>query len=144
MHEAHCPHCMMVIAQDADARFPPRPMRCPYCRLAIAPGRGQLDDQAGDRTAGSASGVLAHAARREEGDPVTDDAIADALRFAARQADTPVQRLRMIDYERVSVRHASLPRLASILDHCGTWKGARRMVDDESRATPKAGGAERR
>jgi len=134
---------MMVIAYEADASFPPQPMRCPYCRLTIAAGRAQLDDQQHDRTAGSASGVLAHAARREGAAPVTTNAIAEALLFAAREAETPVQRLRMIDYERVSGRHSSLPRLASILEECGTWKRARRMVH-EGRATPKAGGTSRR
>lgn len=143
MPEAHCPHCMMVIAPDAaDGGFPPAPMRCPYCRLAIAPGRGQFDLH-GDRTAGSASGVLAHAARREVSAPVTDEEITQALQVAARAANTPVQRLRMIDYERVSGRDSSLPRLSSILERCGTWKAARRMVD-EGRASPKASGGDRR
>jgi hypothetical protein len=128
---------MMVIARDAERRFPPQPMRCPYCRLTVAAGRGQFDLDHVDRTAGSASGVLAHAARRQACESIGPDEVADALEFVARETGTPVQRLRMIDYERLSGQHDSLPQLASILEECGTWKGARRMVD-EGRASPKA------
>lgn len=141
---AYCPHCLQPVADDVDARFPPTPMRCPHCHLTIAPGRARADVDGTPGASGSAAGLLASAARREAAAPVCADAIDDALRLAARLVGTPVQRLRMIDYQRVSAANPALPALASILEQRGSWKGARRLVaveDDAGEAGAGEAGA---
>jgi hypothetical protein len=128
MPSAHCPHCLLAIADDVAPGFPPLLMRCPHCRLTVAPGRARLDVDQKPGSSGSAAGLLANAARRAEGQAVSAEAIDDALRLAAEQMGTPVRRLRMIDYQRVATARPELPGLASILDARGSWKEARRAV----------------
>lgn len=137
MTPAFCPHCLLAVADDVDGSFPPIPMRCPHCRLTIAVGRSRDDVDGTAGASGSAAGLLASAARRAgpgDGEPVSDAAIDEALQFAADEVGTPVQRLRMIDYQRVSTDHPSMPGLAAILDERGSWKRARRLVAVEHTA----------
>lgn len=128
MPSAHCPHCLLAIADDAAPGFPAVLMRCPHCRLTVAPGRARLDVDETLGSSGSAAGLLANAARRADGEAVSAEAIDDALRLAAAEVGTPVRRLRMIDYQRVATARPELPGLASILDARGSWKDARRAV----------------
>jgi hypothetical protein len=128
MPSAHCPHCLLAIADDAGPGFPSVLMRCPHCRLTVAPGRARLDVDQTPGSSGSAAGLLANAARREEGAVVSGQAVDEALRTAAAAIGTPVRRLRMIDYQRVAASRPDLPALASILDARGSWKDARRAV----------------
>lgn len=122
----HCPHCLLAIADDVAGGYPERPMRCPHCRLTVAPGRARHDVPEGQVSSGSAAGVMASAARRADAPPVTDEAVDRALEQAAREVGTSVQRLRMIDYQRVA--GPEMPDLSSILERYGNWKAARRAV----------------
>ncbi|UTI65392.1 hypothetical protein NBH00_04065 [Paraconexibacter antarcticus] len=128
MPSAHCPHCLLVIADEGGDRFPPVLMRCPHCRLTVAPGRARFD--VGDHTgsSGSAAGLLVNAARRTDGEVTSPEAIEVAVRHAAETLEVPVGRLRMIDYQRVANGDDTMPGLASILDTHGSWKRARRAV----------------
>jgi hypothetical protein len=103
-------------------------MRCPHCRLTVAPGRARLDVEQTPGSSGSAAGLLANAARRQEGVVVTGEVVDEALRIAAAENGTPVRRLRMIDYQQVAASRSDMPALASILDARGSWKDARRAV----------------
>lgn len=128
MPVAFCPHCLLVLASDVPEPFPPQPTRCPHCRLAVAPGRARFDVEHAAGSSGSAAGVLASAARREHGDAVTAEEVADALRRAAQDVGVSVARLRMLDYQRVSAGDDSLPGLGSVIDCCGSWKRARLLA----------------
>ena len=105
-------------------------MRCQHCRLVIAAGRGRIEDGEGAHPNGSAAGVLVNAARRQ-GDEGADEAtIATALSEAARSVGTPVKRLRLLDYQRVSARLRG-PSVSAILATHGTWKRARSAASTE-------------
>ena len=62
--DAHCPHCLLVVAESVEGDWPPGPTRCPHGRLMIGPGRAR---EAGDGTPGArgaAAGVFAREAQR--------------------------------------------------------------------------------
>ncbi len=126
MPPAFCPHCLLSVANDVEVGFPPRPMRCPHCRLTIAARRARHEVPEGQVASGSAAGVMASAARRADGEQVPDDVVDRALERAARTVGTRVQRLRMIDYQRVC--EGDMPELATILERYGSWKAARTAV----------------
>ena len=85
-----------------------------------APG----DDHDGDsRSRGSAAGVLANAARREHGEPGDRDMVLAGLRTVADARSSPVERLRMLDYQQAAEHDATA--LATVLATFETWKGAR-------------------
>lgn len=129
MSTAHCPHCLLIIADEGGDRFPPVLMRCPHCRLTVAPGRARFDVADHSGSSGSAAGLLVNAARRTtDGEVATPEAIETAVRNAAETLGVPVGRLRMIDYQRVANGDSTMPGLASILDVHGSWKRARRAV----------------
>lgn len=83
---------------------------------------------------GAAAGVLKNAARRADEHATTPQAVADALRFAADKLGTSILRLRMLDYEYLTRAHPQLPSVGTILATHGSWKGARRDIDDVQRA----------
>jgi hypothetical protein len=125
---AHCPHCLLRIADGSVWPYPRGPQRCPHCRLIIGPGRARLEpeDDGDARSRGSAAGVLANAARREHGEPGDPLAVLAGLRAVAASRSSPVERLRMLDYQHATERDPALPTLATVLATFGTWKGARR------------------
>ena len=126
-----CPHCRTAI-EDASAPWPPQPSRCPDCALVIGAGRAVeidgVDDRA--RSHSSAAGTLAARARREarNGDvePGDPQAIADSLCAVAERLETPVARLRMLDYEHAP--DEGLVPLQAIIARHGSWKTARAEV----------------
>ena len=120
--------------------YPRGPERCPHCRLIVGPGRARLEtgDDGDARSRGSAAGVLANAARREEGEPGDPQAVRAGLRAVAAQRSGPVDRLRMLDYQQAAERDPGLPTLATVLATFGTWKGARREASDAAGAAPGA------
>lgn len=124
MTAALCPHCSLQVSDDADASFPRVPLQCPHCRLAIGPGRAHLQDGDTEVTHGSAAGVLANAARRQGDDVADEKDIQTAMTAAAESVGTPLKRLRLLDYERVS-REGGAPSVSAILATHGTWKRAR-------------------
>jgi hypothetical protein len=124
---AHCPHCLLRIADGSEWPYPRGPERCPHCRLMIGPGRARLEagDDGDSRSRGSAAGVLANAARREHGEPGDPATVLAGLRAVAGLRASPVERLRMLDYQQAAEVDPSLPSLATVLATFGTWKGAR-------------------
>ena len=73
--EAYCPHCFLLVEQDVQGHWPVDAMRCPHCRLLIGPGRGRPTAEANPGARGSAAGVFAHQAKREDGDDVSHDEV---------------------------------------------------------------------
>jgi hypothetical protein len=124
------------MSEDAAPGYPFEPMRCPSCRLAVAPGRAKLGGDANSQAVGSgaAAGVLKNAARRADEAATTPQEVADALVFAASKLGTSVLRLRMLDYEYLTRAHGDLPSVGTVLATHGSWKRARREVDDVQRA----------
>jgi hypothetical protein len=124
------------MSEDAAPGYPFQPMRCPSCRLAVAPGRAKLGGDTPPQAMGSgaAAGVLKNAARRADDSATTPQEVADALMFAASKLATSVLRLRMLDYEYLTRAHTKLPTVGTVLATHGSWKRARREVDDAQRA----------
>lgn len=128
MPAAHCPHCLLLLTR-ADGAYPPAPMRCPHCRLVIGVGRARADGEDGEhgaRAHGSAAGVVANAARREDGEVLDRGRVTIALRNVAGNVGCPLDRLRMLDYQEVAQQDPELPPLAGVIATFGTWKKARR------------------
>lgn len=122
------------MSDDAVAGYPSRPMRCPSCRLAVAAGRARIGPEPSRSVgSGAAAGVLKNAARRAGDAAITPGEVAAALRFAAGEVGTTVLRLRMLDYEYLQRGHADLPSVGTVLATHGSWKRARREVDDAQR-----------
>lgn len=130
MATAHCPHCLLAIGDDAGRPFPPDRMRCPHCRLGIAAGRARTDVDPASVSSGSAAGVLANAARREDAEAADPATVSAALRRVADEVGVSVARLRMLDYERFSAADSALPALGTVLATCGSWKTARQAAAD--------------
>lgn len=124
---AHCPHCLLRIADGSIWPYPLAAERCPHCRLIVGPGRARLEAGAdGDaRSRGSAAGVLANAARRDHGEPGDPHVVLAGLRAVSELRSTPVERLRMLDYQQVAELDPAVPTLATVLATFGTWKAAR-------------------
>ncbi|MCW2959035.1 MAG: hypothetical protein JWP18_1838 [Solirubrobacterales bacterium] len=136
MSVACCPHCLLPMSDDAGPGYPTEYMRCPNCRLAVAPGRAKLGGDTSSQAVGSgaAAGVLKNAARRADEAATTPQEVSDALLFAAGKLGTSVLRLRMLDYEYLTRAHTDLPSVGTVLATHGSWKRARREVDDAQRA----------
>lgn len=122
---AYCPHCLLTVAEEARHPFPDQPLQCPHCHLLIGVERARHEPGGGPGMRGSAAGVYASAARHEAAEPVSEEIIAKAIEAAAGQVGCRVDRLLMLDYQRVA-EHASLPALHEVLATFGSWKGARR------------------
>ena len=131
----HCPHCMLSMGEAVSWPFPRAAMRCPNCRLIVGAGRARADGsgQADARSRGSAAGVLANAARRNEEVTSTPDEILVALRAVAGEIGCVVERLRMLDYQEHHDADTDLPDLSSVLATFGTWKVARATAAKDGR-----------
>lgn len=112
-----CPHCGAELPGH-DAR---RGGRCPSCRLVVGVDRAR--DEADDEI--RTGGFMANAARREGADPVAKDTALAALSAVAETLDTPVDRLRMTDYDKAHRDGAAGPSVAEVLATFDTWKAAR-------------------
>jgi hypothetical protein len=124
----HCPHCLLPIGDGSAWPFPPQALRCPHCRLLIGPGRAREEaaEEGDARSRGSAAGVLANAARREQSEAARDPAkVLQALVAVAGATGSAVERLRMLDYQEEAERGAEVPTLSTVLATFGTWKAAR-------------------
>jgi hypothetical protein len=104
--------------------------------LIVGPGRARLEagDDGDARSRGSAAGVLANAARREHGEPGDREEVLAGLLAVAERGMTPVDRLRMLDYQQVAELDDKLPTLATVLATFGTWKGARHEASLQPRS----------
>jgi hypothetical protein len=102
------------------------PVRCSTCRLLVGAGRSVPSDEPTAAGAGAAVGWIAAKARREKNvDAASPATVRAAIRAVARSRDDPVDRLRMVDYEREAADRPSLPALADVFSAFGTWKSAR-------------------
>ncbi len=125
--EAYCPHCFLLVEQGVPEDWPRDPVRCPHCRLLIGPGRGRPTADANPGARGSAAGVFAHQAKRDDGDDdVSQDAIRDAIRRVATDLGSRPERLLMVDYQQQATADDSLPTLSDVFSAFGSWKRARR------------------
>ncbi len=134
MPTASCPHCGLPLDPDAGEGYPPLPIRCPNCRLAVAAGRARLNGETGPGSGSAAAGIIRGAARRAEDTATTPERVTAALSFASDQLGTSVLRLRMLDYEYLTRSHPDLPTVGTILATHSSWKQARRDVDGQQRA----------
>jgi hypothetical protein len=126
--EAYCPHCFLLVESDVKGPYPPRPSRCPHCKLMIGPGRARSTPDAQPGARGTAAGVFAQQARgaSEDSEPVEPDKIRDAIRSVAEMTGSRPERLLMVDYQQRAAKDDSLPGLQAVFAAFGSWKRARR------------------
>ena len=111
--EAYCPHCFLLVETDARGPWPPRPSRCPHCKLMIGPGRARATADAAPGARGTAAGVFAQQAR-------------EAIRTVAERTGSRPERLLMVDYQQRAAKDTNLPNLREVFAAFGSWKRARR------------------
>ena len=126
--EAYCPHCFLLVEQNVPESWPPTASRCPHCRLLIGPGRARPTAEANPGARGSAAGVFAHQAKREDGDDVSQDEIRKAIRRVAEELGSRPERLLMVDYQQRASDDSELPSLSDVFAAYGSWKRARRAA----------------
>lgn len=124
--EAYCPHCFLLIDSNAAEDWPPEPTRCPHCRLLIGEGRAKETPDANPGARGTAAGVFAHRAKRDDRDPASADEVCAAIRTVARALGSRPERLLMVDYQQHASADPSLPELSDVFAAFGSWKRARR------------------
>src|SRR3954468_5564603 len=126
--EAYCPHCFLLVEAEVRGEWPPRPTRCPHCKLMIGPGRARSTPDAQPGARGTAAGVFAQQARdaREEGIEVSPDRVRKAIRGVAEKTGSRPERLLMVDYQQRAAKDKSLPSLSEVFAAFGSWKRARR------------------
>jgi hypothetical protein len=125
-NEAYCPHCFLLVEQNVPDEWPHEALRCPHCRLLIGPGRGRPTAAANPGARGSAAGVFAHQAKREDSDDVSQDAVREAIRRVANDLGSRPERLLMVDYQQRATADDTLPTLSDVFSAFGSWKRARR------------------
>jgi hypothetical protein len=125
-HDAYCPHCFLLVEREVSGEWPPKPARCPHCRLLIGPGRGRETAEANPGARGSAAGVFAHQAKREDGDNASQEEVRAAIRLVAERLGSRPERLLMVDYQQHASGDDSLPTLSDVFSAFGSWKRARR------------------
>src|SRR3954447_26135216 len=124
--QAFCPHCFLLVEQEVPKNWTAHATRCPHCRLLIGPGRSRPTAEASPGARGSAAGVFAHQAKREDGDGVSQDEVRDAIRRIAEELGSRPERLLMVDYQQHASGDESLPTLSDVFSAFGSWKRARR------------------
>jgi hypothetical protein len=124
--EAYCPHCFLLVEKDVPEGWPKDAVRCPHCRLLIGPGRARPTADANPGARGSAAGVFAHQAKREDGDSASQDEVRKAIRRVAEELGSRPERLLMVDYQQRASGDDSLPTLSDVFSAFGSWKRARR------------------
>ena len=127
--DAYCPHCHLLIEQEAGETWPPAPVRCPHCRLLVGEGRARPTPAAEPGARGSAAGVFAHEAKRDGADgEYSDEAVCEAIRNVAEQLGSRPERLLMVDYQQRASGDPDLPALSDVFAAFGSWKRARRAA----------------
>src|SRR3954464_1400597 len=114
--DAHCPHCLLPVAEAVDGPWPPAPTRCPHCRLMIGIGRARDAGDGAPGARGAAAGVLARDAQRadDDGEHATPDEVRAGIRVVASELGSPPERLLMVDYQQRVAADADLPDLADV------------------------------
>ena len=127
--DAYCPHCHLLIEQDAGERWPPEPVRCPHCRLLVGEGRARPTPAAEPGARGSAAGVFAHEAKRDgPAGEFSEAEVCKAIRVVADQLGVRPERLLMVDYQQRASSDPELPSLSDVFAAYGSWKRARRAA----------------
>jgi hypothetical protein len=126
--DAHCPHCLLPVAEAVEGPWPSDPTRCPHCRLMIGIGRARDAGDGAPGARGAAAGVLARDAQRADdgGEHASPDEVRAGIRTVARELGSPPERLLMVDYQQRAAADTELPGLADVFAAFGTWKRARR------------------
>jgi hypothetical protein len=124
--DAYCPHCFLLVEQNVREGWPQNATRCPHCRLLIGPGRARPTSAANPGARGSAAGVFAHQAKREDGANVSHDEVRHAIRRVADELGSRPERLLMVDYQQRASADQSLPSLSDVFSAFGSWERARR------------------
>ncbi len=124
--EAYCPHCFLLIESDVPEDWPPEPARCPHCRLLVGEGRAKPTADANPGARGTAAGVFAHRAKRDDNDAASPEEVCEAIRVVAHELGARPERLLMVDYQQHASSDPSLPELSDIFAAFGSWKRARR------------------
>ncbi len=124
--DAYCPHCFLLVEGDVGGDWPPAPSRCPHCRLMIGVGRARPSPAANPGARGTAAGVFAHQAKRQDESDVSPDEVRAAIRTVAEQLGSRPERLLMVDYQQKASLDKSLPELSDVFAAFGSWKRARR------------------
>jgi hypothetical protein len=125
--EAYCPHCFLLIESDVSPDWPPEPTRCPHCRLLVGEGRAKDSPDANPGARGTAAGVFAHRAKRDdEGDQASPEEVCAAIRRVANELGARPERLLMVDYQQHASSDPDLPELSHVFAAFGSWKRARR------------------
>lgn len=124
--EAYCPHCFLLIESEAAEEWPPQPVRCPHCRLLIGEGRAKQTPDANPGARGTAAGVFAHRAKRDDSETASPDDVCQAIRTVAEALGSRPERLLMVDYQQHASSDPSLPELSDVFAAFGSWKRARR------------------
>src|SRR5215212_6097425 len=121
--EAYCPHCFLLIESDVGPDWPQEP---PHCRLLIGEGRGKPTADANPGARGTAAGVFAHRAKRDDVDKASPEDVCAAIRTVASELGSRPERLLMVDYQQHASSDPELPELADVFAAFGSWKRARR------------------
>ena len=124
--EAYCPHCFLLIESDVPDDWPQEPTRCPHCRLLIGEGRAKATPDANPGARGTAAGVFAHRAKRDDTETASAEEVCEAIRTVARELGARPERLLMVDYQQHASADPSLPELSDVFAAYGSWKRARR------------------
>lgn len=124
--EAFCPHCFLLIESDVGPDWPPEPTRCPHCRLLVGEGRSKRTADANPGARGTAAGVFAHRAKRDDTETASPEEVRQAIRTVANELGARPERLLMVDYQQQASADPSLPELADVFAAYGSWKRARR------------------
>jgi hypothetical protein len=126
--DAHCPHCLLVVAEAVEGDWPPAPERCPHCRLMIGVGRAREAGDGAPGARGAAAGVFAREAQRGDDNEEhrSPDEVREGIRVVARELGSPPERLLMVDYQQRAASDEELPDLTDVFAAFGTWKRARR------------------
>src|SRR3954465_11203043 len=112
--EAYCPHCFLLVEENVPENWPPAAIRCPPCRLLIGPGRARPTSEASPGARGSAAGVFAHQAKRDDGDDVSQDTIRHAISRLAEELGSRPERLLMVDYQQRASADNSLLAVSDV------------------------------
>ena len=110
--EAFCPHCFLLIESDVGPDWPPA-QACPHCRLLIGEGRGKPTADASPGARGTAAGVFAHRAKRDDSETASPEKVCEAIRTVAAELGSRPERLLMVDYQQHASTDPALPELAT-------------------------------
>jgi hypothetical protein len=99
----------------------------------IGGGRARPTAEANPGARGTAAGVFAQQAKRDDGAEASPEAVCAAIRRVAGQLGSRPERLLMVDYQQRAMADSSLPGLSEVFSAFGSWKKARREASSAAR-----------